>query len=189
MSDVLTAFKSAASMKNLSGGHGDGCNFEDEDRFSNARRWQHQAVMYGFLLCFASTCTGTVMHYAFGLEAPYGLFSFPKLLGVPGGLLLSFGTLAMAALKLKAGRELAARRIWGGEMGFILLLFFVSTTGLALYVLRDSGFLTELMALHLGAVLAFFLLTPYSKIAHGFYRLVALVKDAQRLPSSMQVRA
>ena len=34
------------------------------------------------------------------------------------------------------------------------------------------------MGLPLGAVLAFFLLTPYSKMAHGFYRLTALVKEA-----------
>lgn len=85
----------------------------------------------------------------------------------------------MAALELKADRNLADARVWGGEMGFILLLFFVSTWGLALYVLRNSGVLTELMALHLGSVLAFFLMTPYSKMAHGVYRLAALIKDAQ----------
>lgn len=187
LSDVTAAFKSAAGMKNLSGGHGDGCNFEDEDRFSNVRRWQHQAVMYGFLLCFASTCAGTVMHYVFDLQAPYGLVSIPKLLGIPGGILLSVGTLAMAALKLKADHDLADRRVWGGEMGFIVLLFFVSTSGLALYALHGSEFLTELMALHLGSILTLFLLTPYSKMAHGFYRLAALVKDArnQRPPTAM----
>jgi citrate/tricarballylate utilization protein len=29
-------------------------------------------------------------------------------------------------------------------------------------------------------VLSFFLLTPYTKMAHGFYRLAALVRDEQR---------
>ncbi|EFO31998.1 precorrin 3B synthase CobZ [Roseibium sp. TrichSKD4] len=43
----------ANSLAELAGGHGDGCNFEDEDRFSHALRYAHQAVMYGFLLCFA----------------------------------------------------------------------------------------------------------------------------------------
>ena len=37
-----------------------------------------------------------------------------------------------------------------------------------------------ILALHLGAVLGFFLLMPYSKMAHGFYRLAALIRDAQR---------
>jgi citrate/tricarballylate utilization protein len=36
-----------------------------------------------------------------------------------------------------------------------------------------------LLAVHLGVVLAFFLLAPYSKMVHGFYRLAALVRDAQ----------
>jgi citrate/tricarballylate utilization protein len=33
----------------------------------------------------------------------------------------------------------------------------------------------------LGAVLTFFLITPYSKMVHGFYRLAALVRDAQSI--------
>ncbi len=179
MSAVISAFGSAARMKNLAGGHGDGCNFEDEDRFSNARRWRHHMVMYGFLLCFAATSVATVMHYVLDMPAPYGLFSLPKLLGVPGGILLSVGTLAMIELKLRSDRELGDSSAWGGEMAFVLLLFFVSTSGLALYAFGGTGALTALMALHLGAVLAFFLLTPYSKMAHGFYRLMALVKEAQ----------
>lgn len=179
IADVIAAFGAAARMKNLAGGHEQGCNFEDEDRFSNTRRWRHQTVMYGFLLCFASTTSATVMHYGLNMPAPYGLLSVPKLLGVPGGILLSIGTLAMIHLKLKSDRNLSDRRAWGGEVGFTLLLFFVSTSGLALYVLGNTPALGILLAAHLGAVLAFFLLTPYSKMVHGFYRLAALVKDAQ----------
>ncbi len=179
LSDIAEAFRSAARMENLSGGHEQGCNFEDEDRFSNVRRWRHQTVMYGFLLCFASTCSATVMHYAFDMPAPYGLVSVPKLLGVPGGILLSIGTLAMIQLKLKGDRALSDSRVWGGEMGFVVLLFLVSTSGLLLYALAGSELLGGLLAFHLGAVLALFLLTPYSKMAHGFYRLAALMRDAQ----------
>ena len=32
-----------------------------------------------------------------------------------------------------------------------------------------------LLAVHLGAVLAFFILTPYTKMVHGFYRMAALL--------------
>ncbi|MCV6594335.1 MAG: hypothetical protein OIF48_15385 [Silicimonas sp.] len=35
-----------------------------------------------------------------------------------------------------------------------------------------------LLALHLGAVLTFFLLTPFTKMAHGPYRLAALLRSA-----------
>ena len=176
--DIWGALRSAGRMKNLEGGHGDGCNFEDEDRFSQARRHFHQAVLYGFLLSFASTASGTVLHYAFGLEAPYGFFSLPKLLGVPGGLLLSVGCAGLAWLKLKADPELGAPAAWGGEMAFVLLLFAVAVSGLALYAATGTTAVAWLLPLHLGAVLTFFLLTPYSKMAHGFYRMAALTRDA-----------
>lgn len=177
--DISGAINSAARMKNLAGGHGDGCNFQDEDRFSNARRWYHQATMIGFLLCFASTSTGTLMHYWLDLQAPYDLISMPKFLGVVGGLLLSVGTVGLAVLKCQADKGLADRRVWGGEMAFIVLLFAVSTTGLALYLFASSSWLPLLLALHLGTVLAFFVLMPYSKMVHGFYRLAALIRDQQ----------
>lgn len=182
LSHVIEAFRSAAQMKNLSGGHGEGCNFEDEDSFSNARRYAHQATMYGFLLCFASTASGTILHYGFGLYAPYDLFSLPKLFGVPGGILLSLGTIELIRLKLKSNRDLTDARNWGGEMGFVLLLHLVSTSGLALFLFGATSAISVLLAIHLGLVLAFFLLTPYSKMMHGFFRLASLMRDAQKKP-------
>ena len=180
LTSIRDALGSVGRMKNLGGGHGDGCNFEDGDRFSQARRHFHQATLWGFLLCFGATSAGTVLHYGFGLEAPYGFLSLPKLLGVPGGILLCVGTAGLAWLKTKANRNLGAPSVWGGEMAFVLLLFFVSATGLALYAATGSGAVEWLLSLHLGTVLTFFLLTPFSKMAHGFYRLASLVNDAAR---------
>ncbi|EBA09817.1 tricarballylate utilization 4Fe-4S protein TcuB [Sagittula stellata] len=177
---LAQAFRQAANMKNLKGGHGDGCNFEDEDRFTHARRAVHQAVMYGFLLCFASTSVATVMHYALHMPAPYGLLSLPKILGLSGGLLLVAGCFEMIRLKLRSDRNLGASGAFGGEIAFIGLLGFVGLSGLVLYALGQTALMPPLLALHLGAVLAFFLLTPFTKMAHGFYRLAALAADAQR---------
>lgn len=177
---IAAALGMIARMNDLAAGHGDGCNFEDEDRFSHARRHVHQAVMYGFLLCFAATSAGTVMYYLFDMPAPYPLWSLPKLLGVSGGILLTLGCGWMVKLKLKADRALGDLNAWGGEIGFILLLGFVSLSGLVLYALGSSPLMPPLLALHLGAVLTFFLVTPFTKMAHGFYRLAALVRDAQR---------
>ncbi|TKW65986.1 MAG: tricarballylate utilization 4Fe-4S protein TcuB [Paracoccus denitrificans] len=179
LADIVAAGASAGRMKNLSGGQGQGCNFEKEERFSDARRHTHQAVMYGFLLCFAATCAGTIMHYVFGMHAPYGFWSLPKLLGVPGGILLVLGCAGMLALKSKADPALGAPGRSSGERAFIWLLGFVGLSGLLLYAVRGTGLTGPLLALHLGSVLAFFLLTPYSKMAHGFYRFAALVRDAQ----------
>lgn len=177
LSHLAGAIDSAARMKNLAGGHGDGCNYEDEDRFSQSRRVAHQFVMYGFLLCFASTSSATLMHYLLDLPAPYGPFSLPKLLGVPGGIMMTIGTVWLAKLKLKADRQLGDSDAWGGEMAFIALLFLVATTGLALYWLGSTSLMPALLAIHLATVLSFFVLTPYTKMAHGFYRLTALVRD------------
>lgn len=173
------ALISAAEMRNLGGGQGQGCNFEKGDRFSNARRWAHQMVMYGFLLCFAATSTGTVMHYVLGMEAPYGLFSLPKLFGLPGGILLTAGAVWLIWLKLQSDKALGAASAWGGEIGFVALLGLTGATGLALYGATGTTLVGPLLAVHLGAVLTFFLTTPYSKMVHGFYRLTALVRDAQ----------
>lgn len=180
LAHLVQAVREAANMKNLKGGHGDGCNFEDEDRFTHARRAVHQAVMYGFLLCFASTSVATVMHYALNMPAPYGLFSLPKLLGLTGGLLLVVGCFEMVRLKLRSERKLGASGAFGGEIAFVGLLGFVGLSGLVLYAMGQTAAMPSLLAIHLGAVLAFFLLMPFTKMAHGFYRLAALAADAQR---------
>ena len=38
MLDIRAAFGSAAQMKNLKGGHGDGCNFEAEDALAKLEK-------------------------------------------------------------------------------------------------------------------------------------------------------
>ena len=177
---LAAACADAARLKDLSGGQGQGCNFENGDRFSNARRHAHQATMWGFVLCFASTVSGTILHYALDWPAPYQIWSLPKLLGVPGGILLVAGTLGLAWLKTRADPDLGAPALWGGEMAFVILLGATGATGLALYAATGTALVAPLLALHLGTVLAFFLTAPYSKMAHGIYRLAALVHEAQQ---------
>ena len=180
LGDVIGAFRSAARMKNLDGGQGQGCNFELEDRFSDRRRWLHQAAMYGFLLCFSATSVATIMHYAFALPAPYSLFSLPKLLGISGGMLLTVGCAGLIWLKTKADPGLGAPRVWSGEMAFIVLLGSTGLTGLALYAATGTSAVPALLAIHLGIVLAFFILMPLTKMVHGFYRFATLVAEEQR---------
>ena len=180
LSHIKNAVTQAATMRNLSGGHGDGCNFEEEERFSSSRKHAHHAVMYGFLLCFASTSTGTVLHYGFDLPAPYGFLSLPKLFGITGGILLTIGCGAMLWLKSKAKKTLSDERTASADNAFIWLLGFVGFSGLVLYALGQTVLMPSLLAIHLGAVLTFFLLTPYTKMAHGFFRLAALIRDAQQ---------
>lgn len=128
----------AAKMRNLSGGQEQGCNYEKGDRYSQARRYAHQATMWGFLLCFAATVSGTVMHYGFALHAPYSLISLPKILGVPGGVLLTLGTIKLAWLKTRADSNLGARTTSGGEMAFVFFARFDRCIGTG--ALRVHGY-------------------------------------------------
>jgi len=180
VAELNNAFLSLAKLKNLSGGHGEGCNFEKGDRFSNARRHAHQAVLWGFLLCFLATTVATFMHYALAWPAPYGLLTPPKLFGITGGVLLTLGSAAMIVLKLRADPELGARRVWGGELAFVALLGLTALSGLVLYAATGTAFVRALLALHLGAVLTLFLLMPFSKMVHGFFRLSALIIEEQK---------
>jgi citrate/tricarballylate utilization protein len=75
------------------------------------------------------------------------------------------------------------------DRGFIVLLFLISLTGLALLAFRDTGAMGLLLAVHLGTVMALFLTLPYSKFAHGVYRSAALLKwnIEKRQPNSLQL--
>jgi hypothetical protein len=72
----------------------------------------------------------------------------------------------------------------GAIVGFIALLGFVAASGLVLYILGQTTLMPLTLAAHLGAVLTFFLLTPYTKMVHGIYRFAALVRDEQRKTGS-----
>ena len=178
--EIRAALSQTANLRNLDGGQGQGCNFELGDRYSDRRRWFHQAVLYGFLLCFAATTAGTLMHYVLAMSAPYGPLSMPKLLGVPGGVFLTGGCAGLAWLKMRADPALGARRVWGGEMAFVLLLGGTGLSGLALYAATGTAAVPALLAIHLGSVLAFFLLLPFTKMVHGFYRFATLVAEEQK---------
>jgi citrate/tricarballylate utilization protein len=180
----------ALRLKYLGGGHGEGCNNED-DRFTLWRRRFHHFTFYGFMLCFASTCVATLYHYLFGLHAPYALTSLPVLLGTAGGIGLVVGPIGLLWLNLRrnaAHGDVAQRPM---DRGFIALLLLTSVTGLGLLAWRDTSFMALLLAVHLGVVMALFLTLPYGKFAHGIFRSAALLKFAieKRLPSRLQLGA
>jgi citrate/tricarballylate utilization protein len=58
------------------------------------------------------------------------------------------------------------------------MLFLTSLTGLLLLVFRNGPAMPALLVVHLGVVLALFVMLPYGKFVHGLYRTVALVKFA-----------
>ncbi len=174
---VAEAAHDALSLKYLDGGHGDGCNNED-DAFTLARRRAHHATFYGFMLCFAATSLATVYHYAFDWVAPYAYTSLPKLLGTVGGVLMTIGTVALWRLNRRRHPLQGDPAQQTMDRGFIALLFGTAVTGLVLTALRATPALPLLLAVHLGVVLALFATMPYGKFAHGVFRGAALLKWA-----------
>ncbi len=167
----------ALRLKYLGGGHGEGCNDED-DRFSLARRRAHHLTSYGFILCFTATSVATIYHYGIGWVAPYDLPSLPKVLGVVGGVSLLLGTASLFRLNLLRDRQHGDAAQKPMDLGFIALLFFASLTGLALWLARSTPALPALLAVHLGVVMALFATLPYGKFAHGIFRIAALLRHA-----------
>jgi len=185
---VAEAAHDALRLKYLGGGHGEGCNNED-DAFSLWRRRFHHLTFYGFTLCFASTSVATLYHYLLNLPAPYALSSLPVLLGIAGGIGLLAGPAGLLWLNLRRHPDHGDRAQKPMDRGFIALLFFTSLTGLALMIWRDSGAMALLLAIHLGVVMALFATLPYGKFAHGVYRCAALLKFAieKRQPNRLQM--
>ncbi|HXF47620.1 MAG TPA: tricarballylate utilization 4Fe-4S protein TcuB, partial [Burkholderiaceae bacterium] len=175
-------------LKNLDGGHGEGCPNED-DRPSRARRRLHQVTLYGFLLCFASTAVATLYHYGFGWQAPYAFLSVPVLLGTAGGIGLLIGPAGLYWLARRRDPQLSDPAQAPLDTGLMLLLLLTSATGLALLAGRATPAMPLLLAVHLGCVLAFFLTMPYGKFAHAVYRSAALLAWAaeRRQPNRLRV--
>lgn len=175
--DILQAAKNVLTLKYLDGGHGKGCN-EEDDRYTLIRRRFHHFTMYGFMLCFLATVIATGYHYFLDLHAPYPIFSLPVIFGVLGGLGLVIGPFGLLYLNIKRDPKHGDAKQKPMDRGFIFLLLLISITGLALLAFRDSTLMALLLIAHLATVMTFFLTIPFGKFAHGFYRSAALLKFA-----------
>jgi citrate/tricarballylate utilization protein len=185
---VTEAAHDALTLRYLDGGHGQGCN-NDDDAFTLARRRFHHFTFYGFMLCFAATSVGTLYHYLLGWSAPYAATSLPKLLGIAGGISLVVGTAGLWRLNLRRHALQVDPAQRPMDRAFIALLFLVASSGLGLMALKATPALAVMLCIHLGAVMAFFATMPYGKFAHGIYRSAALLKWAieKRQPSRLQL--
>jgi citrate/tricarballylate utilization protein len=176
-SAAVEATHDALTLKYLGGGHGEGCNNED-DAFSLWRKRFHHFTFYGFMLCFAATSVATIYHYFFGWYAPYALSSLPVILGTLGGIGLLIGPAGLLYLNLQRNSAHGDASQKAMDRAFIVLLFLISASGLLLLAFRDSAAMAALLAVHLGFVMGFFLTMPYGKFAHGIYRVAALLKNS-----------
>jgi citrate/tricarballylate utilization protein len=174
--DIARGLHDALTLKNLGGG-GHGCNDRSET-FSQTRRWLHHAMAYGFLACFASTSTAAFEAYIFARPAPYPILSVPVIFGLIGGIGLIIGCSGLIWLKITGNRASAAQELFGADFALLALLWLAACTGLLLLAFRATDSMGTLLAIHLGIILALFLVLPYSKFVHGVYRTLALIRNA-----------
>jgi citrate/tricarballylate utilization protein len=182
----LAALTDVLTLRNLGGG-GDGCNNKDES-FSQSRRYFHHALFYGFLFCFASTCTAAIYEHIFGWVSPYPFFSAPVLLGTLGGIAMLIGIAGLVQIKLTADSVPASKLLLDIDYSFLVLLFVAAATGLLLLALRSAAAMGALLAIHLGVIVSLFLMLPYCKFVHGSYRAAALLRYAAERPRRSKSR-
>ena len=175
MASYSAAIASALTLKNLDGGHGDGC-YESGESPSLWKRRYHHLVLIGLFLCFSATLAGTFYHYGLNVPAPYNWLTLPKILGMTGGIILLVGCVGLFRIKQTTDQRLVSNDN-GYGMSLTVLLFLTSLTGLALPIAKGTGALGLLLAVHLGCVLALFLNFAWGKFTHGFFRLIALLAD------------
>ena len=183
---IRQAIKDAGSLRYLDGG-GAGCYHGEQA--ADRRRVFHHFTFYGFLLCFAATCAGTVLHYGFSKVAPYEWYALPKLLGIAGGVGLLIGPPGLLRAKFKQNSSLDSEARRGADTAFLGMMFLTGLTGLLLMLLRQTPAMGITLAVHLGVVFALFLTMPYSKFVHGLYRFGALVLYAVEQRNGLAVTA
>jgi citrate/tricarballylate utilization protein len=95
-----------------------------------------------------------------------------------GGAGLIAGCSGLLAVKFIANRDAAAPSLFGADVALLALLWLAAATGLVLLAWRGTDAMGTLLAIHLGLILALFLVLPYSKFVHGVYRMLALIRNA-----------
>ena len=162
-------------LRHSGGGDGAGCNDRD-GRTGHMRRIAHQIMVAGFLLCFVATSVATLYHHVFDWIAPYLVLSVPGVSGTLGGLMIMAGGGVMLWFYSTRDQRPRAKTPDSRSRLLVQLLMVVAATGLILQALRETPAMGLLLGLHLGAVLAFFLVLPQGKSAHAVYRLLALIR-------------
>ncbi len=176
---LLQTFHAVLSLRHLSGG-GVGCNDRDA-AFSQSRRQLHQLLFAGLALAAASTLSASWCHHVLGLVAPYPVLSIPVILGVAGGIMMLIAAWGLGWVTLKADPQPRTPHSSRLDLAFSALILIVSASGLALLGGRTTDLMPVLLVIHLGSVVAFFTLLPYSKFLHAGYRAMALLQESLSL--------
>jgi quinone-modifying oxidoreductase subunit QmoC len=169
------------------------------DRFGSctdqaSRKPAHLMAFYGFIALFVVTVWAVIDLYVMpilGVEAmyPFGLLHPMKILANVGGILLIVGAGRAILTRLNAPED-GYHQSTTFDWVFVWLLFSVGVTGFVVEVFRfvaegaagqeayASGYALPAYSIyfvHLVVVFGLLVYLPYSKFAHMWYRLVAMI--------------
>jgi citrate/tricarballylate utilization protein len=172
----LTGLSEIATLRWMRGG-GDDCYYPDAGQPSASRRYAHHLVAYGFVLTFVSTTLAAFYAELLDEPAPYPVLHPVVLFGLVGGVALVAGASALLWQKRRSS-SLGSPREKALNTTLLISLELVSVTGLLLLLLRDTGVMGALLVVHLGTVVALYLMAPYGKLVHIVYRSAAVLRSA-----------
>ena len=143
---------------------------------NSTRYWGHLLIFYGFIGAMATAGLALIADLFFGMPAPIPLFHPIKILGNVSGVMMLIGSSMVIIRRIRTEDKLSSNTY--SDWILVLFIFGVALTGLLTETLRLTS--TPFIAYntyYVHLVLIFFLLwyAPYSKLAHMFYRTLALV--------------
>jgi quinone-modifying oxidoreductase subunit QmoC len=143
---------------------------------NSTRFWGHILIFYGFIGAMGTAGLALIADLFFDMPAPIPLFHPIKILGNLSGLSMLIGSLLVVIKRLNTKERLGSNTY--NDWLLVLFILGVATTGLLTEIMRLTS--TPFIAYntyYIHLVFIFFLLwyAPYSKLAHMFYRTLALV--------------
>lgn len=183
----LISLSYVARLAHYSGG-GEGCSYQNNEP-SLVRKWMHQLLMYGFLLCFVATIAAFVLQDVFFIMPPYAWYSVPVVSGSVGGALAIIGCLGLLVLKAKADDTQLSPEMARSDNALLWTMLALMITGFATTFTRATPAFGLVLIVHLTAVIVFFGLMPYTKFVHWVYRVLSVQKDTVERLDQERARA
>lgn len=144
-------------------------------------RWVHLAIMMGFVALFAATA----LDFLFVVLLPLGITTFwpARIIGTIGGLSMMYGvTVALIRRFGKVEKSYANSKF--SDWWLLAFLWVIGATGFwleAVVTLRHAAFVNDIVLLvHVAMAMELVMLLVFTKMAHVFYRPIALFVRALR---------
>ncbi len=143
---------------------------------NKSRYLGHMGIMYGFLSIAIGTGIAFFMMYGLNIHPPFTQWSPPKILGHLGIVALIIGL--GVVIRRRLSEDESVSRATYQDWYLLMVLLAVAVTGQAVEFVRLAGIAWLAYwgyIVHLVFVFALIGYFPYSKFAHVFYRLVAIL--------------